>query len=116
MGNGEALFQKFTASKQEPVRLQLALQGYFLTDGITKEQRATFEDYLRRRIRPAAETLIQTDELPKLQVLDAQGWLDASVIEDCMDSAICLKKTEAFIWLLGIKAEKYGFPDKNFDL
>lgn len=116
MGKAEAFYQKFMASRQEPVRLELALQGYFLSEEIPEAQRNAFTDYLRRRIRPAAEALIQRDELPKLQVLEAQGWMNASLIEDCLRMAIRLKKTEAFIWLLGVKAEKYGFADRVFDL
>ena len=111
-----AFYQKFMASRQEPVRLELALQGYFLNEEIPEVQRKAFADYLRRRIRPAAEALMQRDELPKLQALEAQGWMDAALIEDCMKMAMRLKKTEAFIWLLGVKAEKYGFSDRVFDL
>lgn len=116
MGSGAALFQRFTASKQEAVRLELALQGYFRNDGISEAQRAVLGEYLRRRIRPAAEAVIQADDLPKLQAMEAQGWMNAPLIEDCLGMAIRLKKTEAFIWLLGIKAEKYGFQDRAFDL
>ena len=116
MGKAEAFYQKFMASKQESVRLELALQGYFLDDEILEAHRNALADYLRRRIRPAAETLIRTDELAKLQILEAQGWMKPDVLEDCLEMTIRLKKTEAFIWLLGIKAEKYGFPDRVFEL
>lgn len=111
-----AFYQKFLASRQEPVRLELALQGYFLNEEIPDAQRKVFADYLRRRIRPAAEALMQREELSKLQTLEAQGWMDAALVEDCLRTAIRLKKTEAFIWLLGVKAEKYGFSDRVFDL
>ena len=116
MGKAEAFYQKFISSKQEPVRLELALQGYFASDEIQEAHRNALGDYLRRRIRPAAEALIQQNELAKLQILEAQGWMNLSVMEDCLEMTIRLKKTEAFIWLLGIKAEKYGFPDRVFDL
>ena len=108
MENGDALYQKFMSSKQAPVRLELALSGFFQPDGYT--------DYLRLRIRPAAEALIQRDALDKLQVLEELGWMDASVIEDCMDYAIRNQKTQAFIWLLERKTRKYGFHDRSFDL
>lgn len=116
MEQDEILYQKFITSKQEPVRLELALRGFFLRDGIAREQRKALRDYLQRRIRPAAEALIKEDDLPKLRALEELGWMDASVIEECLNTAIRLKKTEAFIWLLGVKTEKYGFQDKNFEL
>ena len=74
MENGDALYQKFMSSKQAPVRLELALSGFFQPDGYTDKQHRDFGDYLRLRIRPAAEVLIQRDALDKLQVLEELGW------------------------------------------
>lgn len=116
MTDGNALYQRFVASKQEAVRLDLALQGFFMEDGITEQNRQAFGKYLKLRIRPAVQALIKTDDLTKLQQLEAMGWLNAGLVEDCLDAAIEMKKTEAFIWLLGLKTEKYGFRDRNFDL
>lgn len=116
MENGDALYQKFMSSKQAPVRLELALSGFFQPDGYTDKQHRDFGDHLRLRIRPAAEALIQRDALDKLQVLEELGWMDASVIENCMDYAIRNQKTQAFIWLLERKTRKYGFHDRSFDL
>ena len=104
------------SSRQTAVRLELALLGFFQPDGYTDKQHRDFGDYLRLRIRPAAEVLIQIDALDKLQVLEELGWMDASVIEDCMDCAIRNQKTQAFIWLLERKTRKYGFHDRSFDL
>ena len=116
MENGNALYQKFMSSRQATVRLELALLGFFQKDGYTDKQHCDFGSYLRLRIRPAAEALIQRDALDKLQALEELGWMDASVIEDCMDYAIRNQKTQAFIWLLERKTRKYGFHDRCFDL
>lgn len=116
MENGNALYQKFKTSAQPAVRLELALQGFFCEDGFTDAQRRAFGDYLKLRIRPAAEVLIQRDALDKLQVLEAQGWMNGAVVEDCLNMAIRQKKTQAFLWLLELKTEKYGFRDRDFDL
>lgn len=115
MPGEKTLYQRFTASAQEPVRLELALKGYFEEES-GEEYREAFEAYLKRRIRPAVEALMKADDLPKLQKIEELGWLDAGLVEDCLEMAIRLKKTQAFIWLLGIKAEKHGFPDQAFDL
>ena len=106
MENGDALYQKFMSSRQAPVRLELALSGFFQPDGYTDKQHRDFGDYLR----------LQRDALDKLQVLEELSWMDASVIEDCMDYAIRNQKTQAFIWLLERKTRKYGFHDRSFDL
>lgn len=116
MENGNALYQKFKTSAQPAVRLELALRGFFGENELTDSQREAFGAYLKLRIRPAAEVLIREDELDKLQALEAMGWIDGAVTEDCLNIAIRLKKPQAFIWLLGVKTEKYGFQDRNFDL
>ena len=116
MENGNALYQKFKTSSQPAVRLELALRGFFCEDGFTDVQRKAFGDYLKLRIRPAAEALIQRDDLNKLQVLESQGWMTAAVVEDCLNIAIRQKKTQAFLWLLELKTEKFGFRDRDFDL
>ena len=63
MENGNALYQKFMSSRQAAVRLELALLGFFQPDGYTDKQHCDFGSYLRLRIRPAAEALIQRDAL-----------------------------------------------------
>lgn len=113
MENGS--MEKFRTSRQERVRLELALQGFFQEE-LEESQREEFAGYLKRRIRPAAETLIASDDLEHLETLEKLGWMDEAVVEDSLKEAIRLKKTQAFLWLLDVKAEKYGFPDKRFDL
>lgn len=115
MENESVLHQKFCTSRQERVRLELALRGFFQEE--TEEtHRLEYAQYLKRRIRPAAEALIASEDWEHLKSLEALGWLDAAVVEDCLKTAVRLKKTQAFLWLLDVKAKKYGFPDKSFDL
>lgn len=115
MTGGELLFQKFETSAQEPVRLRLALEGFFRPD-MEPEGKKKLEAYLKRRKRPVMEALMNADDLPRLQMLEDLGWLDAGLVDDGLEMAARLKKSEAFVWLLGLKAEKYGFPDKDFSL
>lgn len=115
MENERILYQKFCTSRQERVRLELALWGFFQEE-TEQNHRQEYARYLQRRIRPAVEALIASDDLEHLQSMEALGWLDEAVVEDCLKAAIRLKKIQAFLWLLGIKAEKYGFPDRGFDL
>lgn len=115
MEEGKVLFQKFETSAQEPVRLNLALQGYF-SENTEEAYREKYEKYLKRRIRPALEALMKADRLVDLDKLVSAQWLDAGLLEDALQMAIRLKKSEIFVWLLGIKAEKYGFCDRDFSL
>ena len=111
----DALFQSFQAASQEPVRLRLAVECYF-GGTASPEQTRTLEGYLRRRIRSVIELLLQEDALPRLERLAAEGWLNPGLVEDGLDMAIRRKKTEGIVWLLGWKAEHYGFADRDFSL
>lgn len=113
---GDKLYQKFNGTTQEPVRLAVALRGFFLADGVTESQREVFGAYLKRRIRPTAEALIEAEALPQLQQLEALGWLDAALVDAFLQSAIRQRKTSVTVWLLQLKTQKYGFRDRDFTL
>lgn len=109
----DALFQQYRSAAREQVRLPLAAQAYFSGEA-TPEQMRELESYLKRRIRSLLELLICEDELPKLEAL--ADWLNPGLVEDGLDMAIRLKKSESYVWLLKWKAEHWGFTDRDFTL
>ena len=113
MANADALFQQFRTAAREQVRLSLAAQAYFSAEA-SPEQIRELESYLKRRVRSLVELLIREDELPKLETL--ADWLNPGLVEDGLDMAIRLKKSEAYVWFLKWKAEHYGFADRDFTL
>ena len=115
MADVNAVFQQFRSASREQVRLPLAAQAYF-SGKTSPEQTRELESYLRRRVRSFVELLIREDELPKLEQLAGAGWLNPGLVEDGLDMAIRLKKSEAYVWLLKWKAEKCGFSDRDFTL
>lgn len=115
MSQTDALFHSFETTRQEPVRLNLALQLFFRGDA-SPEQTQKLEAYLKRRIRSALEVLLREDDLPGLKRLASAGWLNEGLVEDGLKMAISLKKTEGYVWFLRLKAEKYGFRDRDFSL
>lgn len=112
----EVMYQKFRSSQQAAVRLELALKGYFTEDVFTSQQKQAFADYLKLRIRPALQYLIGQEDTDRIQHMDALGWIRAELVEEGLLYAIKQKKSQAFLCLLKIKAEKHGFHDRNFDL
>lgn len=115
MSETDALFQKFQSASREDVRLELALEGYFL--GLADEtQKQALESYLRLRLRSAMELLLRQGRLEELEQLMAQGWLTPGLLEDGLSLAISLKSTEGFVLLLRRKAELAGFSDRDFSL
>lgn len=108
-------YQKFTVSKQEPLRLSIALEG-FLREETGEEARAAYREYLRRRIQPAAAALIEADDAAGLACLAAEGWLTGKLTDDLLRTAREKRKTAALVWLLRWKGEQYGFHDRDLSL
>lgn len=111
----KAMYEKFLSSQQAAVRLELALNGFFSEEAFTCQQKQAFADYLKTRIRPAVQSLIEQDDTDKIQRMDALDWMSASIVDENILYAIRQNKTQGFLCLLKIKAEKYGFHDRNFD-
>ena len=109
------LYQKFTASKQEALRLAIALEGFFQEE-TEDEARRAYGQYLHRRIQPAAAALIEADDTTGLAHFAAQGWFTAKVTDDLIRLAGEKRKTATFVWLLRWKGAQYGFQDKDFTL
>ena len=108
-------YQKFTTSKQEPLRLSIALEGFF-QDETDDEARIAYGQYLHRRLQPAAAALIEADDTVRLSRLAAQGWFTAKQTDELIRLARGKRKTAALVWLLRWKGAQYGFPDKDFSL
>ena len=65
----EQRYQKFRQSRQEPLRLAIALDGFFQdTDPV---RQAAYGDYLRRRLQPAVQRLVEADSTWFLLDLDS---------------------------------------------
>ncbi len=116
MTKAETVYQQFTETKQEALRLSAALTGFFLAEGVTADEREAYAAYLKRRIRPAAEKLIREEDTEKLAVLEAQGWLSKRETEALIAMARRLGKTSSLVWLLHLKNEKYGFQENKYRL
>lgn len=111
----DTLYQRFLETKQEPLRLSAALTGFFL-DGVEEPQRQAYGAYLKRRIRPAAAALVETEDTDRLARLADLGWLDRPALEACIQTARERKKFAALVWLLRLKQAQFGFPDRDFSL
>lgn len=106
---------RFHASRQEPVRLDIALEE-FLRPGLDADAEAEYAAYLQRRLRPAVAALIHREDLTGLEALRSRGWLDARQIDDGIAHARKEKRTAALIWLLAAKDRDFGWPDRDFTL
>ena len=110
-----ALYQKFKESRQEPLRLSIALEN-FSEEGLDTEVREVYQQYLHRRFQPAAEALINACDTVRLGELAELGWFSQRQVDGLIELALRKKKTAALVWLLRWKGERYGFHDRDFSL
>ena len=110
------LYEKFCTTGQEPVKLAIAMRCFFMERGPDETQRREYGQYLEKRIRPAAEQLIEEEAVEQLACLEQQGWLQESLLDGFIKRARERGKTASLVWLLHLKNEKYGYRDKDFSL
>ncbi len=110
-------YEKFMETKQAPLKLRLALEGYLSPgeQGEEKERQA-YEDYLRRRVRPAVEMLMEQNRIEDILRMEEQGWFGARELDEFISMAAKKGKTACWMDLVRRKAEHYGFPDRDFSL
>lgn len=116
---GQKLYKKFTETRQEPVRLAVALRAFFLDEGVSEEEREEYGAYLQRRFRPVVRQLIQEDGVDRLERLKELGWFEKQgrqQLDDFLKMAREQGKTGALVWLLHVKEELWGYEDKDFEL
>ena len=107
-------YQKFIESKQESLRLAIALNEFFLDEDPSHLN--VYTQYLRRRIRPAGTSLAEQEDLEKLDAFEKLGWFTPSLVDEFLQTAIEAQKPAAIAWLMHLKDEKYGYSKPNFFL
>lgn len=107
-------YREFLENPQAPVKLRVALEGYFSDPEPAHHQ--AYGDYLRRRLRPAMEKLIAEDAAERIEILLQQGWVDETQMEQFLLMARQMKKSASLACLLQEKASRFGFCDRDFSL
>ena len=114
----EQNYQKFRTTKQETLRLQAALAGFFEEEkaGITAERKGEYAAYLKKRIRPALQALLKENRVDEMEKLQKLGWFGAEILEELIVKAQEEGWFSAVIRLMRVKAEKYGYKDRDFEI
>ena len=109
--------QKFRTTKQETLRLQAALTGFFEEDEyVTSKQKEAYAAYLKKRIRPALQALLKENGIDEIKMLNEMGWFGAEILEELIVRAQEEGRLSAVIRLMRIKAAKYGYRDRDFEI
>lgn len=107
-------YDTFTASRQEAVRLRIALEA--LPRESDPDRREVYGQYLRRRLRPAVAALVADNDTAGLDYLASLGWLDCAAADEGAALARRTGKSAALVWLLRWKGEHDGYHDRDFSL
>ena len=109
------LYRKFGSTKQEPLRLAVALRGYFLEEGVEEEERAHYGAYLKKRIRPAVEHLILEDDWEKIEKLYENEWFGEQELEVFLKLAEEWRRPAALVGLLHLKKKIMDLKRRNLN-
>lgn len=98
-------------------KLEQALEIYFQGESEeSAEQFQKIQNYLRLRIRPAMEFLIEKEATEKMEQLEKNGWFSAKELDGFIRCAQEKQKLRSLVWLLHLKNEKYGYQKRDFSL
>ena len=111
----EKRYEKFLESRQAAVKLSIAAEDCFQKD-ITDSCRKAYEEYLRLRLRPAAELLVKAEDLERLDSLWELQCFSESMLNDLLQLSAGEHKNASYVWLLQKKQESCGFPSRDFSL
>ena len=110
------VWKKFSETRQEPVKMAMALWGYFLKEGISVQQRQEMAAYLKPRVRNAVEALIEEDEPEKIAVLEQAGWFGEKELDDFIRTSRERQKLQALVYLMKEKDAHYGYREEMLEL
>lgn len=109
--SAEELLRRFQAAPRAEVKLACALQS--LQNGEIPEE---CRRYLLTRIRPATLELVRSENTVSLERLEQQGCITHPLLNELLQAAVTDGAQESIIWLLKRKAQRIGFPDRDFSL
>ena len=81
-----------------------------------KSVKADYGNYLKRRIRPAMENLLLEENIPKMEILEQQGWFGRKELDSFIQIAREQGRLESLVWLMLLKDQKYGYDEPDFTL
>ena len=108
--------EKFLSSRQENIRLAIALERFFELcpeDGLLYER---YREYLKKRFRPAMEKLMKARETEKVKVFFGLDTVTPVQMDELLALAQKYGSTESVLWLLSKKEEQFGFGGKDMEL
>lgn len=110
-------YEKFLETKQAPLKLRIALEEYFFSGVESGEEECRgYESYLRRRVRPAAQMLMEWNRTGEILEMEEAGWLGERELDEMIGLAADKGKAACWMALVKRKAEHWGFPDRDFSL
>ena len=104
-----------TNQERKAAEIERMLQNFF-EDTASEAEKKESEKYLKLRIRPVMENLIEQEDTERIEKLEAYGWFGAAQTNAFIRIAAEKKCLSSLVWLLNLKKQKYGYKDKDFSL
>ena len=111
----DARYEKFMESRQPAVRLSIAAEDYFRQE-TGEDCRRAYGEYLRLRLRPAAELLVRQEALSSLEGLWELQCFSEGLLNELLSLAAREQKNTSYVWLLRKKKDSFGFSPRTYAL
>lgn len=118
-GNDEEVkivFDRFSQSRQEPFKIAAALYCFFSSGKMKESERRELERFIRMRIRNVVEALIEEDAPEKIEILQGREWFGLIELDSFINIARERRKTQALIYLMTVKNNRYGYREQEWML
>lgn len=96
--------------------ITVAMERLMYPYSLTMEARDTYHAYIQSHCREAAEKFIQDDDMAKLKFLADMGVMDSETVDQGIDLALALDKTEYTAFLMDYKHQHFSMAEMSFDL
>ena len=111
----EERFYKFQNSLQAGVKLSIAAEDFSLKE-IPESIYSVYCEYLRQRLRPAAERMVEGEDTSRLEKLWQLQNFPEGMLNELLTVAAREQKNAAYVWLLRKKEETWGFSPRDLSL
>lgn len=108
--------EQFLTTRQEPLRLSIALSRYFGREPLTDEWKERYHTYLQKRIRAVIPEVIKRGDFRVLVMLAEEGFLTGALYQEAILRAADFGRTEMTVFLLRNQERLSQAKNDSYDL
>ncbi|MDO4623612.1 MAG: VWA-like domain-containing protein [Eubacteriales bacterium] len=106
---GQTRFERFQTCGQQNKKIAHAFEGW-KDSGESQEHHLVYEQFLKTRIRPAAEWLLKEGKIKELRMLRELGWITDALMEELLKKSADPARPDIWMQMLYLRNGRSGSP------